>query len=200
MRRGAGAAAAGACILLVSADANAHLLDTGFGPIADGAAHLFLSFDDLLAVVAMAVLASFHDEAPARRAAGMLPAAWLIGGLAGFAAGRAFLPPGTTSLSLLAVGGLVAAGRRLPGMHLAALAAAVGFVHGSLNGAALAAGRHDGMALAGIVAAVLAVATLVVAPGLRLQATGARIALRVAGSWIAAIGVLYLGWTLSGRL
>ena len=26
-----------------------------------------------------------------------------------------------------------------------------------------------------------------------------RIAVRVAGSWIVAIGLLYMGWTLSGR-
>jgi hypothetical protein len=33
----------------------------------------------------------------------------------------------------------------------------------------------------------------------QLKAPGARIAVRVAGSWIAAVGLLYLGWTLSGR-
>jgi len=194
------ARAATACAwLLASASAHAHLRDTGLGPVADGAAHLFLSFDDLLAVVAMAVLASQHDEATAQRAAGTLPGAWFIGGFAGFAAGKAFLPASTTSLTLLALGVLVATGRRLPKAVVTALAASVGLVHGLLNGASLAAGRHDGMALAGIFGAVIVVATLIVVPGLRLNATGARIALRVAGSWIAAIGLLYLGWAWSGR-
>ena len=198
MRRIARAATACAW-LLASASAHAHLRDTGLGPVADGAAHLFLSFDDLLAVVAMAVLASQHDEATAQRAAGTLPGAWFIGGFAGFAAGKAFLPASTTSLTLLALGVLVATGRRLPKAVVTALAASVGLVHGLLNGASLAAGRHDGMALAGIFGAVIVVATLIVVPGLRLNATGARIALRVAGSWIAAIGLLYLGWAWSGR-
>lgn len=199
MRRIARAAPACGWLLLASASAHAHLRDTGLGPVADGAAHLFLSFDDLLAVVAMAVLASQHDEATAQRAAGTLPAAWFIGAFAGFAAGKAFLPASTTSLTLLALGVLIAAGRRLPKVVVTALAAAVGLVHGLLNGASLAIGRHDGMALAGIFGAVLVVATLIVVPGLRLHATGARIALRVAGSWIAAIGLLYLGWAWSGR-
>lgn len=200
LRRRARAASACAWLLLASTGASAHLPDTGLGPLADGALHLFLSFDDLLAVVAMAVLASQHDEATAQRAAGALPAAWLAGGLAGFAAGKAYLPASATSLSLIALGVLVAAGRRLPRALVTALAVAAGLAHGLFNGAALATARHDGMALAGIVGAALVVTTLIVAPGLRLQATGARIAMRVAGSWIAAIGLLSLGWTLSGRL
>ncbi len=200
MRRIGWSAPTCAWLLLASASAHAHLRDSGFGPVADGALHLFLSFDDLLAVVAMAVLASQHDEATAQRAAGTLPAAWFVGAFAGFAAGKAFIPASTTSLTLLALGILVAAGRRLPMALVTALAAAVGLVHGLLKGASLAASRHDGMALAGIVGAVLVVATLIVVPGLRLNGTAARIALRVAGSWIAAIGLLYLGWTLSDRL
>lgn len=200
MRRGARAAMAGACFLLAPVAARAHPVDTGLGPLLDGAAHLFLSIDDLLAVVAMAVLASQHDEATAQRAAGTLPAAWFVGGMAGFAAGRIWLPVSMTSLSLLALGVLVAAGRRLPKALVTALAVAVGLVHGLPNGASLSAGGNEGMVLGGIVAAVLVVTTLIVVPGLRLHATGARIALRVAGSWIAAIGLLQLGWALSGRL
>jgi hypothetical protein len=40
---------------------------------------------------------------------------------------------------------------------------------------------------------------LVSAAVVALRRPWARIAVRVAGSWIAAIGLLLLGWTLSGR-
>lgn len=199
MRRGALAAWAGAC-LLGSAGAQAHFVDTGLGPIADGASHFLVSFDDLLPVVALALLAGLGGAGAAKRALVALPAAWLASGAAGFAAGKAFLPAGTTSVSLLALGILVAANRRLSPAIAAVLAAAVGLLHGWLNGAAIAATGHEALALAGIVAAVIAVSALLALPATRLDAPGARIAIRVAGSWIAAIGLLYLGWTLSGRL
>jgi hydrogenase/urease accessory protein HupE len=126
--------------------------------------------------------------------------AWLAGGIAGFAAGAPFLPPGITSASLLALGILVAADRRFDPPVVAGLAVAVGLLHGWLNGAGIATAGREGIALAGIVASVLALATLVSAAASRIVAPWARIALRVAGSWIAAIGLLLLGWTLSGRL
>jgi hydrogenase/urease accessory protein HupE len=194
------AAAAGAWLLLVPSFAHAHLVDTGLGAFFDGVSHLFVSFDDLLPVVAMALLGGLNGEAAARRALFALPVAWLAGGIAGFAAGAPFLPPGITSASLLALGILVAADRRFDPTVVAGLAVAVGLLHGWLNGAGIATAGREGIALAGIVASVLALATLVSAAASRIVAPWARIALRVAGSWIAAIGLLLLGWTLSGRL
>jgi hypothetical protein len=73
-------------------------------------------------------------------------------------------------------------------------------LHGWLNGAGIAAAGREVLGLVGIVAAVFALSALVSAAALRIVLPWARIALRVAGSWIAAIGLLLLGWTLSGRL
>jgi hydrogenase/urease accessory protein HupE len=200
VRRGALAAAAGAWLLLAPALARAHRVDTGLGPFLDGISHLFVSFDDLLPVVALVLLGGMNGKVAARIVSFALPAAWLAGGGAGFAAGAAFLPPGITSASLLALGILVAADRRLPPVVIAILAGAVGLLHGWLNGAGIAAAGREVLGLVGIVAAVFALSALVSAAALRIVLPWARIALRVAGSWIAAIGLLLLGWTLSGRL
>jgi hydrogenase/urease accessory protein HupE len=200
VRRRAPAAAAGAWLLLVPSFAHAHLVDTGLGAFLDGVSHLFVSFDDLLPVVAMALLGGLNGEAAARRALFALPVAWLAGGMAGFAAGTPFLPPGITSASLLALGILVAADRRLGPSVVAGLAVAVGLLHGWLNGAGVATTGREGIALAGIVASVFALAALVSAAATKIVVPWARIALRVAGSWIAAIGLLLIGWSLSGRL
>lgn len=197
MRRAASALGAGA-LLLGPAAAHAHLVNTGLGPVLDGVSHLFLSFDDLLPVVAMALLAGLNGPVAGRRALFTLPVAWLAGGIAGHASGWS-PPPGITSLSLLALGILTAADRRLAPLVIVLIAAAFGLLHGWLNGAAIAAAGREVIGLAGIAGAVFVLVALFAAPVARLEVRWARIALRVAGSWIAAVGLLYLGWILSGR-
>lgn len=198
MRWAAPAALAGAW-LLIPAGAHAHAVDMGFGPVLDGVLHLFLSFDDLLPVVAMALLAGLNGPVAGTRAQYTLPLAWLAGGVAGYVSRWVPLPPGITSLSLVALGILTAADRRLSPLVVAVIAAAFGLLHGWLNGAAIAAAGRPLTGLAGIAGAVYVLMVLFAAPVARLEVRWARIALRVAGSWIAAIGLLYLGWTLSGR-
>ena len=61
-------------LLLWPGAAHAHLVTTGLGPVYDGISHLFLSFDDLLPVVAMALLAGLNGPAAGRRALFTLPA------------------------------------------------------------------------------------------------------------------------------
>ena len=198
MRRLAPARVAGA-FLLVPGIAFAHESSTGLGPVADGFAHLFLGFDDLLAVVAMAMLAGLGGRALARRVTLALPAAWLAGGVAGWLGFATRVPASATALSLLLVGILVAADRRAPSATPIALAAGVGLMHGALNGAALAgAGGEALLALAGTAGAVLVVSLLVSRGASSVTRPWQRVAVRAAGSWIAAIGLLYLGWALKG--
>ena len=189
--------AAGA-LLLWSGAAHAHLMTTGLGPVYDGISHLFLTFDDLLPVVAMALLAGLNGPATGRRALFILPAAWLAGGAAGHLTGIAPFPAGVTSLSLLALGILTAADLKLVPAAVTALAVTLGMVHGWLNGAAIALAGREATGLFGIAGAVFLLVALVSALVVSLRRPGARIAVRVAGSWIAAIGLLLLGWTLRG--
>lgn len=192
-------AAAGILALAASPAASAHLLATGYGSLVDGFAHFFLSADDLLPAAALALLAGLAGREASRRAILVLPPAWFAGGLAGFVSGATGLPAGITAPSLLVLGLLVAAGRAFPPPAVAMLAAALGLLHGALNGAAIAATGRGAAGLAGIAIAVLLVAALLAPPVARLRAPWARVAVRVAGSWIAAIGLLLLGWALSGR-
>ena len=200
MRRRVLAAIAIGWVLLWPGTAHAHLVTTGLGPIYDGVWHLFLTFDDLLPVVAMALLAGLNGPISGRRALFTLPAAWLAAGVAGYLGPVALLPAGVTSLSLLALGILTAADRKLAPPVVTALAVGLGIVHGWLNGAGIAVAGREASGLVGIAAAIFVVAALVSALVVSLQRPWTRIAVRVAGSWIAAIGLLLLGWTLSGRI
>ena len=191
--------AAGPVLLLSPSRAHAHLVTTGLGPVYDGISHLFLTFDDLIPVAAMALLAGLNGPAAGRGALFALPVAWLAGGLAGYQSGVAHLPAGFTSLSFLALGILTAADRRLAPPVVTALAVAMGLMHGWLNGAGIAAAGREASGLVGIAGAIFLLAALLAAWVVSLRRPWARIAVRVAGSWIAAIGLLLLGWTLRGR-
>ena len=79
---------------------------------------------------------------------------------------------------------------------MAALAATVGLLHGWLNGVGIAESRRDLLSLVGMVSTEFVIAAIVAGIALALTSGSARIAVRVAGSWIAAIGVLMLGWSL----
>lgn len=198
-RRGVVVGAAGS-LLLWPGTAHAHLVTTGLGPVYDGISHLFLSFDDLLPVVAMALLAGLNGPTAGRRALFTLPAAWLAGGVAGSLSAAAFLPAGVPALSFLALGILTAADLTLAPAVVTALALALGLVHGWLNGAAIVAAGREASGLVGISSAIFVLVALISARVVSLQRPWTRIVVRVAGSWIAAIGLLLLGWTLSGRL
>ena len=88
----------------------AHLVTTGLGPVFDGVGHVAVTPEDLLPVVALALLGGLGGKAYARRVLFALPAAWLIGGLLGLALGWA-APLAVTAVSFLVLGGLVAADR-----------------------------------------------------------------------------------------
>ena len=128
--------------------AQAHLVSTGLGPIYDGVSHLFVSIEDLLPVIAIALLTDL----------------------------------------------------RLAPLAVTTLALAVGLAHGWRNGTAIAQAGLPASELVGITGAVFVVAALVSAPVVAVRAPWTRIAVRAAGSWIAATGLLLAGWSLSGRL
>jgi hydrogenase/urease accessory protein HupE len=180
------------------APAEAHLVTTGLGPVYDGISHVLLSPEDLLPVLVMGLLAGLNGPTAGRRALFTLTLGWLLGGLAGFTAGDPLVPGGATAASFLVLGALTAADRRLSPSVVASIALIVGLLHGWLNGAAMAEAQLEPLGLLGIASAtfvLVAVAGALVVP---VRAAWARIAVRVAGSWVAAIGLLTLGWSLRG--
>lgn len=199
MKRWFAGVLAAAGLLLAPVPASAHLITTGIGPVYDGIAHLFVSFEDLLPVIAIALLAGLNGPRAGRRMLWALPPVWLLGGVAGTMVAATPWPVGPAALSLLVLGAMTAADFRLAPAAVTALALALGLLHGWQNGVALAAAGAGATGLLGIAGAVFVVAALVAALVVALQRPWTRIAVRVAGSWIGAIGLLQLGWTLGGR-
>lgn len=176
----------------------AHLVTTGMGPVYDGIADLLMTPEDLIPVLTLALFAGLRGAHAGRRTMFLLPSAWLVGGAAGMVAGAAPAAP-VPVISFLVLGGAVAADLRLPPMAVAILATAVGLGHGWLNGAAL--GNGPGVrGLAGAVIIVFLLVTLVSALIVTAEKSWMRVATRVVGSWVAAGGVLMLGWLARGAV
>jgi urease accessory protein len=177
----------------------AHLSSTGMGPIYDGMMHFVLSLEDIVPALALALLAGLRGTGWGRRALFVLPAAWLAGGLLGISASAMTGTALLSSMWFLVLGGLLAADAKLSLRGTTALAVLVGLSHGYLNGAGMGASASAAVALVGLVGAVFALVALAAAFVVQLRAHWARIAVRVAGSWIAASGLLMLGWALRTR-
>jgi urease accessory protein len=193
LQRWAALAATG---LLLPAAAQAHLVSTGLGPFYDGLSHFALTPEDLLPALALALLVGLNGARAGRTTLFVLPAAWLAGGLAGLAWPTVAHVPALTIASFLVLGAMVAADLRLRLAWAVSLAVLLGLVNGYLNGSAMAGARLGLAGLAGIVSALFVVVALAAALAVAQRAPWARIAVRVAGSWVAAAGLLLLGWSL----
>ena len=191
----AAVAAFGLALALCPVAVQAHLIETGLGPVYDGITHFALTPEDLIPAVALALLAGLRGKDHARLVIFVLPVAWLLGGIAGtLAGGQALAVPAW--LLLLALGGLVAADLRLSPAATTAIAILLGVSLGYANGTAMAQAGPGFRGILGIVAAVFVITTLAAAFVAAWQAGWMRIAWRVAGSWIGASGLLLLGWSL----
>jgi urease accessory protein len=177
--------------------AHAHLMNTGFGPFDDGLTNLFMTPEDLLPVIALALLAGLRGPSFGRAILFALPVAWLLGS----AAGLLFVPPRALTVVAttvtIALGALLAADSPLPLAAVAALAILLGLLHGVLNGSELPRTSSSGQIFAaGVAAALFVVVSLLAGQAASVRVPWARVAVRVAGSWIVAIGLLMLGWAM----
>jgi hydrogenase/urease accessory protein HupE len=180
---------------LCPSPASAHLNSTGMGPMYDGLLHFFLSPEDIVPVVALALLAGLRGAQYGRRALFLLPASWFVGCFLGTMFQWAASWP-VAAISFLVFGGLVASDAQVSLHAMTVLAGLLGLVHGWMNGAGVPWSFSLIGAYAGLVAGVFVVVALVSAFVIRLRPPWTRIAVRVAGSWIVASGLLLLGWAV----
>ena len=182
-------------LVLCPLHAHAHLIATGLGPVYDGIIHFALTPEDLIPAVALALFAGLRGKDHARCVMFVLPLAWLAGGVAGTSIAAQF-PASLAWLPLLVLGALVASDLRLPLAATTAIALLLGGFLGYANGVAMAQAGPGTRAIIGISGTVFVAMTLVAALVSAWQSGWVRIAWRVLGSWIAASGLLLLGWSL----
>ena len=199
LRRSVSIALAAVVACLVATPAHAHLVQTGFGTFYDGIVHLVLTPTDLFLVFALGLLAGISGAAASRAVLFGLPGAWLVGeGIGAWSPATGELAWATT-ISFGVAGALVALNARLSRPILAALACSAGVLHGYVNGATMTSAGADALSLLGAALAVFTLVALTAALVVSREVYWQKIAMRVAGSWIAAVGILMLGWLARGQ-
>lgn len=172
----------------------AHLVSTGAGPFYDGAAHFLITFEEILPVVSLAFYAGLNGKRASRLTAALLPAAWFIGGITGLYLLK--VPQPFSWILMLFAGVLLASDRKFRESIVAFIMILSGLALGNFNGSAMADAGTGVMAVTGAVFSAAVVSVLGSALAVTLASGWTRIALRVAGSWLAAIALLALGWSL----
>jgi hydrogenase/urease accessory protein HupE len=104
--------------------------------------------------------------------------------------------PAIAAVATIVLGALVAADRRLPLALVVGLAILLGLLAGGIGGGEIVRARSFALGAGGLAVAPFGVIAVVAGKVASVQAWWARVAVRAAGSWIAAIGLLMLGWAV----
>lgn len=177
----------------------AHLVQTGFGGFYDGMAHWAITPEDVMVVLALALLSALGGPERVRQLIFSLPAAWFGGGLLALVF-PALLPPMVLTLASFGlVGLLIALDRHLSGAVFVPLVLVTAAIHGAGNGGAMREAGLGWLGLAGACVAVFVVASVLPALLVRIEKPAGRIAMRVGGSWLAAAALLMIGWWWRAR-
>jgi urease accessory protein len=105
--------------------------------------------------------------------------------------------PAAETIVTIALGVLLAIDRPLPLALVDCLAMLLGLFHGILNGSELPkTSSSSQISSAGVAVALFVTVSLLAGQAASMRVPWARVAVRVAGSWIVAIGLLMLGWAI----
>ncbi|MBK7405048.1 MAG: HupE/UreJ family protein [Phycisphaerales bacterium] len=182
-----------------AAPAQAHLVTTDLGPFYDGALHPVLAPLDALPIIALAALAGLAGAKHGRASFAALLTGWAVGAALAYTLRTPlFSPPLVTPIALLVLGIAAAANVKPPLALLASIAGLLGLFRGAATGADAASSDLPWLVVLGSTFGVLVLGVFTHAGAYRLSESKGRIAVRVAASWIAAIGLLLIGWHFKG--
>ena len=186
-----------ALTLFTPTAAHAHLVNSGLGPLYDGALHLILSPMDIVRLVALCLFAGAQGQGPARNLVTVAAIAWFVAGASAYAFGAASTFEITNAVSLFLLGGADAFDLKPQPLIAALVVAIFAALLGYQSGVGLRLDNADWVSLLG--AAAVAVAVMLLATAFVVSATAfpMRIACRVLGSWASATGLLSIGWIVA---
>jgi urease accessory protein len=198
-------AMAAAMLLAQAQAADAHIIASRLGDFYTGALHPLTDLQDLILWAAMGVLAGSLGAAKGRWLVLVFP----LGLLAGLGLARVYgvasVGPATDAGMILVLGALLAAAARIPTALLCAIAFGLAMVRGAANAGDLGPETDRVLFAAGLACAGYAAITLTMALTLAFRrpddgaavAPWRGIAIRAVGGWIAAIGLMMMGFALA---
>ena len=185
-------------ILLVPQAASAHLVSTRFGEFYAGMLHPAITLDHLLPWLALGLLAGTQQDRFGRWTSTLFPLAVLLGAFSGSAlvGVEDWLWVGWFNLSSFIVFGVLAVlARPVAVVFYLFLIVVFGLSHGLGNSATDLAGNDLILYVLGVsLTSYLTITLLAAASHAIIQQRGWGLtAVRAIGSWITAVGVLYIG-------
>lgn len=184
--------------------AHAHLIGTRFGDFYAGALHPMTDPSDVLLWIALGLLAGSLGADRSRWLVLLFPLGLAAGFVLATTAGIGFGGDATNATLIGGLGLLLAAGLCIPAPLLGLVGFALAVTRGIANAAAVGSTTNiflfgGGLACAGYATIALLMALVI---AFRRADAGAAtawraIALRALGGWIAAIGLMMIGYTLA---
>ena len=179
-------------IILFPSKVFAHLADGRFGDFYAGSFHLLTAIEHVIPLVALGLIAGQQSKKSSRVYVIIVPLALIIGTYVGIIFSENNLSIYVNSFSFLLIGGLIAWSKKLPIWLLVMIAILFSITHGYSNGTAFEPTLSKFNYTIGVAVAGLVITTIFAGIVLTLKKDWQKIAVRVAGSWIAAIGLITL--------
>ena len=149
--------------LVLPVAAQAHLTGTGLGPFYDGVTHFFLSPEQIIPVLGLALFAGLRGKRSGRLTLFLLPGTWLLGGLAGLARPVAGQFTALACFSFVVLGTLVASDVQLQLRYVAVLSLVFGLALGYVNGSDLSTSGVGALGLLGTATSIFVLVALLAA-------------------------------------
>jgi urease accessory protein len=191
-------------LLAQSQAAQAHIVAARLGDFYAGALHPFTDLQDIVLWLAIGVLAGSLGAARGRWLVLVFPLGLLAGLMLKPMFGTVSIGPAAVASMILVLGLLLAAAARIPTALLCALALALAVARGAANAGDLGPETDRVLFTAGLVCAGYVAITLTMALALAFRGADTdasmnwrRIAVRAFGGWIAAIGLMMVGFAFA---
>lgn len=171
----------------------AHLVSTRFGELYAGLMHPLTTLQHLVPWVGLGLLGGLLQTDTSRLALLSFPLAVGSGALIAAAAPQVAIIDGFNLLTFVLLGVLVALAADLGRATFLSLAVVVGLSHGYANGTTELAGGQLTLYVAGVTLAgyLLVTLTMGLTHFVATRLTWGSIAIRAAGSWIVAVGLVF---------
>lgn len=198
------AAAASAVLTGWSGVSQAHIVGARLGDFYAGVLHPLTDLQDIVLWIAVGLLAGSLGSARGRWLVLVVPAGLLAGLSFALSTGVSFVGTLASSVMMVIVGLLIAAGVRTNTVTLCAIAFGLAVMRGVANAGGVLPETNRVLFAAGLIAAGYSAITLIMALTVAFRGADAigasswrNIAIRACGSWIAAIGLMIGGLALA---
>ena len=175
--------------LLYPTVAGAHPIK-GVGDFYAGMLHPVTALEFLLPWIALALFAGQQGRRAARLTLGIFPLALMAGAVLALIVPPPVWVPGIDLAVIPLLGLAVALARSFPSTVTVLLVTVVGLLHGVANGSEITVTMSPWRFIPGLAAAAILVLSYGIGLVRSLEKPWTRIAVRVAGSWIAAAGIM----------